>query len=78
MNILAGKDLVPELLQGGLTPGKLCSEFLALARDPARQESIRAELRKLGQALGEPGAYLRGAGALARFFQERASKVRPK
>jgi lipid-A-disaccharide synthase len=72
VNILAGRDVAPELLQGGLTPEKLCAEFLALARDPARQDSIRAELRKLRQALGAPGAYARGAAALAKFFGDRA------
>jgi lipid-A-disaccharide synthase len=71
VNILAGRDLAPELLQHNLTPERLCAEFLSLARDPARQASVRRELQGLRTRLGEPGAYARGAEALARFFLSR-------
>ena len=36
VNVLAGREVVPELLQDDFTPERLSERFLALARDPAR------------------------------------------
>jgi lipid-A-disaccharide synthase len=60
-NLLAGKSLVPELIQGDVTPEKLVR-----AAEPMLDESLRAEvtrqLRALRATLGEPGASARVAG----------------
>jgi lipid-A-disaccharide synthase len=73
VNILAGREVVPELLQGALNPRQVRDTFLALALDPVRQERMRRELAGLAGKLGEPGAYARGAELIARFFLQRAS-----
>jgi lipid-A-disaccharide synthase len=60
-NLLAGRSLVPELIQGDVTPEKLVR-----AAEPMLDESLRAEvarqLRALRATLGEPGASARVAG----------------
>jgi lipid-A-disaccharide synthase len=66
VNILAGRELVPELLQSGLTPEAVRDAFLALARDPARQRRMKEELLAVAATLGPPGAYGRAAEAIAR------------
>ena len=65
VNILAGREVVPELLQGDFTPARVRDAFLAIARDPARQGAIRSDLAVVASQLGEPGAYARAAALLA-------------
>jgi lipid-A-disaccharide synthase len=65
VNILAGHEVVPELLQGDLTPGRVRETFLALAQDAPRRRRMREELLRVTAALGTPGAYERAAAALA-------------
>ena len=69
VNILAQREIVPELLRQDLTPGKLRDAFLGLARDPARQERMRRELLETTGQLGQPGAYARGAEAIAEILR---------
>lgn len=73
VNILAEREVVPELLQEDLTPERVRDTFLALARDPARQERMRRELLEATGALGAPGAYGRAAERIAAFLRERAT-----
>jgi lipid-A-disaccharide synthase len=77
VNILAGRELAPELLQDDLTGENVCETVLALARDPARMAAMRRELAMLASRLGEPGAYARGAEAIARFLSGRRDSRTP-
>lgn len=72
VNILAGRRIVPELLQKKFTPQRVREEFLAIATDPARQAEMRRELAKVTESLGEPGAYLRTAEVVAEFIKSKA------
>ncbi len=65
VNILAGREVVPELLQRRCNPAAIAEAFLALARDPGRQAAMRQELAAVSAQLGEPGAYRRAAALLA-------------
>jgi lipid-A-disaccharide synthase len=65
VNILAGHEVVPELLQGSLTPDRVCESLLALARDEPRRRRMREELLRVTATLGAPGAYERAAAAIA-------------
>ncbi len=65
VNILAGREIVPELLQGDFTPEKVRGAFLDLAGDQGRQQQMRAALASVTGQLGEPGAYERAADLLA-------------
>jgi lipid-A-disaccharide synthase len=63
-NILAGRRLVPELIQGAATPEGVAAEAEALLKDLARYGSLRRELGKLRASLGEPGAAERAAAEI--------------
>ncbi|MBI5238869.1 MAG: lipid-A-disaccharide synthase [Elusimicrobia bacterium] len=60
-NLLAGRRLVPELIQHEATPGGVCAAAKALLEDPGRYERLRGDLLSLRRALGEPGAARRAA-----------------
>lgn len=72
VNILAGREVVPELLQGDLTPGRVRDSLLALARDEPRRRHMREELLRVTAGLGPPGAYERAAAAIAAGLAARA------
>jgi len=58
VNLIAGRALVPELIQDDMTAGNLASESLRLLTDPAARDTQRAGLaevtRKLSSRLGAP------------------------
>jgi lipid-A-disaccharide synthase len=56
VNILAGKGIVPELLQGDATPERMAAEVEKLLADRAVREAQLAALREVRASLGEPGA----------------------
>ncbi len=56
VNILAGKGLVPELLQGEASAERMAAEVERLLGDPAAREAQLAGLREVRASLGEPGA----------------------
>lgn len=61
VNIVAGEDVVPELLQGSVTAGNLEREGEALLASPQRAAAMRAGLARVASALGPPGASERAA-----------------
>lgn len=63
-NILAGRELVPELLQSACTAEAVAAKALGLLKDPGL-DRLRAELVALRGALGGPGASRRAAELLA-------------
>lgn len=63
-NILAGKTVVPELIQGDATAERVAAEASAILDDPAKAAAIRAELLAVRSSLGEPGAADRAAAAI--------------
>jgi len=54
VNLLAGRALVPELLQGGCTPETLCATALGLLRDPVRAAAQRVGFHTLLDSLRPP------------------------
>jgi lipid-A-disaccharide synthase len=66
VNILAGRGLVPELLQRDASPERMAAEVERLLGDrDAREEQLRG-LREVRASLGEPGAARRVAEEVAR------------
>ncbi|MGZ7040114.1 MAG: lipid-A-disaccharide synthase [Thermoanaerobaculia bacterium] len=63
VNIIAGKNVVPELLQSAVTPERIADEVRKLA-DPANYERVTAELARIRMKRGEPGASRRAAEAI--------------
>jgi len=60
-NLIAGRRVVPELIQGGFTPDAVAGEVLALLDDPARRTGVREGLLAVRERLGPPGASARAA-----------------
>ncbi|MBI4536213.1 MAG: lipid-A-disaccharide synthase, partial [Ignavibacteriae bacterium] len=56
VNIVAGKKVVPELIQHDLTPDKLCKEVKRLIEDDEYARLMRSELSVIKSKLGGPGA----------------------
>jgi lipid A disaccharide synthetase len=59
-NILAGTEIVPELIQHEATGPRLASAAAALLRQPLRGRTIEA-LNRIRSQLGAPGAAARVA-----------------
>jgi len=56
VNLIAGKRLVPELIQGDVNPARLIAESRRLLSDEKARLAIVEELTRLRERLGSPGA----------------------
>ena len=65
VNLLAGKEIVPELIQDAFTPGRLVDETERLLASAEARQAMRAELARVREKLGPPGAIERAAGIIA-------------
>ena len=63
-NLIAGRRIVPELIQDECTPEAVSREVLSYLTDPARAEQTRSALREVRAKLGRPGASGRAADAV--------------
>jgi lipid-A-disaccharide synthase len=61
-NLVAGRRVVPELIQEQFTAEAVAAEALDILTNDARAERMRTELRDVRRRLGEPGASARAAG----------------
>jgi lipid-A-disaccharide synthase len=65
-NILAGRSIVPELIQARATAGAISRAARSLLEDEGARAAQRAALLEVRARLGEPGAGLRAARAVLR------------
>jgi lipid-A-disaccharide synthase len=63
-NLVAGRRVVPELIQDGFTPQRVADEAVALLVDADRHARARESLRGVRERLGSPGASARAAAAI--------------
>ena len=68
VNLIAERQVVPELIQKDFTPKKVAEEILRLLGDPLAREALRAGLADVRTRLGPPGAVDRAAEAIARLL----------
>ncbi|MFN2443686.1 MAG: lipid-A-disaccharide synthase [Thermoanaerobaculia bacterium] len=68
VNIVAGKRVVPELMQHEVTGRRIAHE-IALLLDPARWAEVRVELGKVRAALGGQGAARRTASKIVTLIR---------
>jgi lipid-A-disaccharide synthase len=66
VNIIAGKLVVPELIQHDMTSERLCGEALRLLRTPALVQEMREAFQRVRDALGSSGASRRAAELVLR------------
>lgn len=64
VNLVAGRPVVPELIQRALSPEAVAHETLSLLQDRDRRDTMRRDLAEVRARLGGPGASLRAARAV--------------
>jgi lipid-A-disaccharide synthase len=64
VNLIAGRPVVPELIQGALTPDAVAREAVSLLTDRTRVETMRRDLADVRRRLGGRGASERAATAI--------------
>ncbi len=69
VNIIAGKTVVPELIQKDVTPEKITSAVVQILENPSKQEEIKKELSSLKEKIGNPGASFRAAQIIISLLQ---------
>ncbi|MEO8326594.1 MAG: lipid-A-disaccharide synthase, partial [Nitrospirota bacterium] len=61
VNILAGQEIVPELIQDRMTPDRIVHEALGILQDARRQKEMTLAFQAIRTSLGEAGASKRAA-----------------
>jgi len=69
VNLLAGRTVVPELLQRQASPARMAEEIERLLADAPAREAQLAGLREVRASLGEPGAPRRVAEEVSRMVE---------
>ncbi|HJX30545.1 MAG TPA: lipid-A-disaccharide synthase, partial [Thermodesulfobacteriota bacterium] len=72
VNIIAGKTVVPELIQRDVTPEKITSAVVQILENPFKQEEMKKELSSVKEKIGNPGASLRAAQIIISLLQGHA------
>lgn len=68
-NLLAGEEVLPELIQDEATPIAIATAALGLLDDDARRAHVRRRLSDVIASLGGPGANRRAADAILHLLQ---------
>ena len=78
-NLVAGRPVVPELIQDDFVPARVAAEAVKLLTDPVLAARMRADLGEVRARLGAPGASTRAARAVlevARGHHNQAATLR--
>ncbi len=70
VNLVAGKEIAPELIQQEVNPKKVADEALRILRDPTLCRRMTEAMAEMRQSLGEPGAAQRAAGIVISLLNE--------
>jgi lipid-A-disaccharide synthase len=71
VNILAGEEVVKELVQAAAEPEAVARHLREFLEFPERREALRERLAETCAKLGGPGAHDKAAGAVARWLMEK-------
>jgi lipid-A-disaccharide synthase len=77
VNLVAGKSVVPELIQFEATPERVADEARALLESPERRRRMQEQLNEVRDRLGPPGAAARAAEAILEVLQVSAGAAAP-
>ena len=69
-NLIAKKEIAPELLQWSATPEKIASTALFYLNNPQKMEEMKKELALVKNSLGQKGAPERSADAIVSFLAQ--------
>jgi lipid-A-disaccharide synthase len=67
-NLIAGRRVLTELIQGEFRPATVAAEVSRLVDSPQQRASIREGLAEVRRRLGGPGASARAAGLIRPFL----------
>jgi lipid-A-disaccharide synthase len=70
VNLLAEKEIAPELLQRDVNPKRISNEALRILRDPLLSRKMVESMGEVRQKLGEPGAAQRAAHITLSLMKE--------
>jgi lipid-A-disaccharide synthase len=76
VNLIAGRPVVPELIQEACTAANIAREAVSLLTDGRRAAAMRRDLEAVRTALGASGASMRAAAAVERVVANRAAGVK--
>ena len=71
VNLIAGKKIVPELVQNDFTPERLANEATRLLDSPDARAEIQRGLADVRAKLGPPGAIDRAADIIAAMLKQK-------
>ena len=71
VNLIAGKRVVPELIQDDFTPERVAAEVEGLLGSAEIRGEMKRELAQVRERLGPPGAIERAADIIAALIAER-------
>jgi lipid-A-disaccharide synthase len=72
-NLVAGRHVVPELIQDDFIPERVADEALKTLTDPAVAARVRRDLADVRARLGQPGASRRAATAVLEVARNKAA-----
>jgi len=70
VNVVAGKTIVPELLQNQASPEAIAKEALNIISSDEKQNQIKISLQELKNSLGEKGASVRAAEIISGLIDQ--------
>jgi lipid-A-disaccharide synthase len=68
-NIVAGKEIVPELVQGDATPAAIAQAVLRFLKDKDARNNVISELKEVRKKLGSGDASKRAAEAICKIIR---------
>jgi lipid-A-disaccharide synthase len=60
-NVIAGREIVPEFIQGDAQPDRMAQVVTELLEDKAKRERVQTDMAAVVESLGGPGASDRAA-----------------
>ena len=71
VNVIAGRQVVPELVQHHAQPKRIAPTVVDLMRDDGRRGMMKTTLREIASALGPPGAIERAAAVVLETLEQK-------
>jgi lipid-A-disaccharide synthase len=68
INLVLGREVVPEFLQGQATPARIAQAVGQLLKDPEKRSVMSRDLLSVRSRLGEEGASRRAARHIVQFL----------
>lgn len=78
VNLISGRRVAPELIQGEASPERIATEGLRILRDPLLYRRMSEAMEKVKAALGPPGAAKRAGQIVCELLEDRGGSPAPR